>query len=142
LGDNVDRIWRGEDNLSMPAIWIAAVLLLSLPDASPEVLFERAASALAAGDYGAAEKGFTAVLKKQPNHVGALGNLGVVYSRTLRSARAIETYQRALALSPGDLALRLNLGLVYFTSRKVTSSQPSSFPGLSRSSPMKHRRPF
>jgi predicted Zn-dependent protease len=98
----------------MPAIWIVAVFLLGLPDASPEVLFERAASALAAGDYGAAEKGFAAVLKKHPNHIGALGNLGVVYSRTQRSARAIETYQRALALSPGDLALRLNLGLVYF----------------------------
>ena len=97
----------------MPAIWIAAVFLLGVPDAS-EVVFERAASALAAQDYGAAEQGFAAVLKKQPNHIGALGNLGVVYSRTQRSARAIETYRRALALNPGDLALRLNLGLVYF----------------------------
>ena len=98
----------------MPPIWIAVALLLGLPDAPPEVVFERAASALAAQDYGAAEQGFAAVLKKYPNHIGALGNLGVVYSRTQRSARAIETYRRALALNPGDLALRLNLGLVYF----------------------------
>lgn len=73
----------------MPAIWFAAVFLLGPSDVSPEVVFERAVSALAAHDYGAAEQGFAAVLKKQPNHIGALGNLGVVYSRTQRSARAI-----------------------------------------------------
>ena len=123
LGAGVDRIQAGEDNLSMPAIWIAAVFLLGPPDVSPEVVFERAASALAAHDYGAAEQGFAAVLKKHPNHIGALGNLGVVYSRTQRSARAIETYRRALALNPGDLALRLNLGLVYF---KQENYQPAA----------------
>jgi tetratricopeptide (TPR) repeat protein len=95
-------------------LFIIVFLLPVVADDSAEVVFQKAAAALTAGDYGAAEKGFAAVLKSQPNHVGALGNLGVVYSRTQRSARAIEIYERALRLSPGDGALRLNLGLVHF----------------------------
>ncbi|MEO0108483.1 MAG: tetratricopeptide repeat protein, partial [candidate division WOR-3 bacterium] len=57
---------------------------------------------LASGDLAAAERGFLSVLKAQPNHVGALGNLGVVYSRMDRAADAITVYQRALKLSAND----------------------------------------
>ena len=37
-----------------------------------------------AGDYAAAEEGFRRVLNSAPDNIGALGNLGVVYSRTNR----------------------------------------------------------
>lgn len=80
---------------------------------SAKVLFDQAVRALVAGDYPAAERGFQAVLRKQPRHLGALGNLGIIYSRTNRADQAIAVYQRVLRLSPDDKAILLNLGLVY-----------------------------
>lgn len=84
----------------------------------PRVAFDRAAAALAAHDYGAAERGFQEVLKAVPGHAGALGNLGVVYARTQRHSQAIEVYQRALKLAPRDPGLSLNLGLAYVSLRQ------------------------
>src|SRR5262249_62216384 len=60
-----------------------------------------------------AEEGFERVLRSEPGHVGALGNLGVVYSRTNRTGKAIEAYQRALRVAPNDRGLTLNLGLAH-----------------------------
>jgi tetratricopeptide (TPR) repeat protein len=76
-------------------------------------VFDQAVRALAAGDYAAAERGFQSVLHEQPRHLGALSNLGVVYSRTNRADQAITVYRRALRFSPDDKAVLLNLGLVY-----------------------------
>jgi Flp pilus assembly protein TadD len=78
-----------------------------------QVTFDHAVRALSAGDYGAAEQGFQAVLRQQPNNVGAIGNLGILYARTNRTDQAIAEYQRALRLSPNDEAILLNLGIVY-----------------------------
>ncbi len=78
-----------------------------------KAVFDQAVQALVAGDYPSAERGFQAVLREQPQHVGALGNLGILYSRTGRSDQAIKVYQRALKASPNDKAILLNLGLVY-----------------------------
>ena len=98
-----------------PAIALLASLVGSaLLAADPvEAVFDRAARALSAGEYSAAEQGFLEVLKVSPRNVGALGNLGVVYSRTNRTAKAIEVYDRALKISPGDDLLQLNLGIAY-----------------------------
>jgi tetratricopeptide (TPR) repeat protein len=87
--------------------------LLSAQTASNQKIFERAESALKAGDYAAAESGFRQVLKTDPRNVGVLGNLGVVYAHTHRYGRAINVYKRALALSPHDPGLLLNIGLAY-----------------------------
>jgi tetratricopeptide (TPR) repeat protein len=81
--------------------------------AALQPIFEGAVRALSAGDYGAAEQGFLAVLKASPQNIGALGNLGVVYSRTNRPGKAIAVYHRALKISPNDSLLQLNLGLAY-----------------------------
>lgn len=76
-------------------------------------VFDRAARALAAEDYPAAEQGFQSVLRAEPRNVAALSNLGVIYSRTSRADQAIAMYRKALQFSPNDKALLLNLGLVY-----------------------------
>jgi tetratricopeptide (TPR) repeat protein len=86
--------------------------------------FDRAARALAAGDYGAAERGFQSVLREQPRHVGALGNLGVIYSRTNRADQAIAVYKRALRLSPDDEAILVNLGLIYLRQEAHSRAEP------------------
>ncbi len=96
----------------------AACLLLCglLADAASEpaqATFDHAVEALSAADYSAAEQGFQAVLKQQPNNVGAVGNLGILYARTNRIDKAIAEYQRALRLSPNDEPILLNLGIVY-----------------------------
>lgn len=87
-------------------------------------VFDRAARDLAAGDYAAAERGFQTVLRAEPHHVGALGNLGVIYSRTNRADQAIAMYRQALKFSPDDQALLLNLGLVYLKQEDHTRALP------------------
>src|SRR5690349_13839572 len=93
---------------------LASTLYGALQAADPlEAVFERAARSLSAGEYAAAEQGFLEVLKASPRNVGALGNLGVVYSRTNRTGKAIDVYSRALEISPNDTLLKLNLGIAY-----------------------------
>ena len=94
------------------ALLILSGFLASAVDA-PKAVFDRAVQSLVAGDYPAAERGFQAVLKEQPRHVGALGNLGIIYSRTGRAGQAIAVYRRALQISPDDQAILLNLGLAW-----------------------------
>lgn len=91
---------------------------------SAEVTFQKAASALSSQNYPAAEQGFLAVLKLEPRNVGALGNLGVVYSQTNRPAAAIEMYKRALRIAPGDKGLNTNLGLAYVKQERYASALP------------------
>ena len=106
----------------------AACLFLSglfLWAAEPaKVVFDQAVQALVAGDYAAAERGFKSVLQQQPGHVGALGDLGIIYSRTNRADQAIAMYRRALRLSPDDKVLLLNLGLVYLRQESHQKALP------------------
>jgi tetratricopeptide (TPR) repeat protein len=89
-----------------------------------EAVFQKAAAALASQDYAAAESGFQAVLKVEPRSIPALGNLGVVYSRTRRYAQAIETYKTALRLAPADKGLATNLGLAYIKQEQYGAAVP------------------
>jgi tetratricopeptide (TPR) repeat protein len=89
-----------------------------------QTIFENAARALAAQDYASAERGFLAVSKAEPGNVGALGNLGVVYSRTHRYVEAVSVYQRALRFAPGDPQLETNLGLAYLKQERYASALP------------------
>lgn len=103
-----------------------AVCLCGLARAADPLqrVFEKAASALAAQDYAGAESGFKAVLKAQPGNIAALGNLGVVYSRTRRYADATAAYQRALKLAPSDKGLITNLGLAYLKQERYRLAAP------------------
>ncbi len=80
---------------------------------SEEEIFAQAAASLQAGEYDAAEVGFLKVLQVDPQSVPALGNLGVLYSKTHRFAKAIAVDERALKLDPQNRSLLLNLGLAY-----------------------------
>jgi tetratricopeptide (TPR) repeat protein len=91
---------------------------------SPEAVFRKASSALQNQNYKEAEAGFQAVLKLEPANVGALGNLGVVYSRTQRYTQAIEVYKRALRVAPGDKALLTDLGLAYVKQEQYAAAAP------------------
>jgi tetratricopeptide (TPR) repeat protein len=84
---------------------------LALAAETPAELFDRAVRAINAADYPAAETALNQVLLAAPNHLGALHNLGLVYSRTGRLDGAIATYRRALELNPKDRSLLMNLGV-------------------------------
>lgn len=78
------------------------------------VLFTNGEKALRAGDYSSARGSFEALLRRNPKHVGALANLGVVFAQTRDYEQAASAYRKALALSPGHPLLHLNLGLALF----------------------------
>lgn len=91
--------------------WLLAVAGLAGAAQSEAEVFNRAAAALAAGNYAAAEAGFRQVLKTSPNHVATLENLGLVYSRTGQLDKAIVFYHLARNLDPGNQSVLRNLGL-------------------------------
>lgn len=80
------------------------------PPAGIDALLERGLRAHHAGRIDEAMAAFRAVLKTDPNHVGALNNLGVILKTLNRFAPAVAHYQRALALRPEDAGLLANLG--------------------------------
>src|SRR5215470_6068013 len=110
-------------HLSIHAIMVLFLCGIELAQTTQRV-FEEASEGLKAGDYAAAEAGFRKVLSVEPKNVNAMGNLGVVYSRTLRYARAIEIYKKALSLSPQEKGILLNLGLVYLKQDDYSRAQP------------------
>src|SRR5215469_12163922 len=98
----------------VPITVLACIALCGIAvSQTTQQIFERAEAALKNGDYKSAEAGFLKVLKAEPANVEAMGNLGVVYSRTFRHARAIEVYKQALRIRPQEQGILLNLGLVY-----------------------------
>src|SRR5215471_7373366 len=127
------RLFLATLNFARAMKWLIASaivlgFLIGLPSAfastQAEQLFDRASNALSTGNYDAAESGFRQVLKLEPGNLGALGNLGVVYSRTHRYSKAIKVYDRALRISPRDAGLLLNLGLVYLKQDNYAQARP------------------
>lgn len=105
------------------ALIVVSCALVAAAESAPAI-FQRAAAALASEDYAAAERGFQAVLKLEPWNVGAMGNLGVVYSRTRRFSKAIDIYGRALRIAPGEKFLTMNLGLAYVRQEQYADALP------------------
>jgi tetratricopeptide (TPR) repeat protein len=101
--------------------WSAAILVAADP---LQNTFEQAVQALSSQDYVRAEQGFQTVLKAQPGNLGALGNLGVVYSRTHQFAKAIQVYSQALRAAPNQEGLLLNLGLAYLKQEQYANARP------------------
>jgi O-antigen ligase/Flp pilus assembly protein TadD len=60
-------------------------------------------------NHGEAETYFDEYVKRNPNSVKALGYLGNIFAFRSEWERAIVQYERALAMSPDDLNMRLNV---------------------------------
>ena len=103
---------------------LLAFVLAATPEDTSREIFESAARALTANDLSTAERGFQQVLEQRPNHIGALGNLGVVYSRMGRFADAVHVYRQALKIAPSDPQLNLNLTLAYLKQDDYQSAKP------------------
>lgn len=110
------------------AVLPVLLLLIAAPSSEGadllEMAFANASNALTRGDLTTAEREFLVVLKGRPNHTGAMGNLGVIYSRSGRLHEAVSMYQRALKIAPKDPALLTNLGLAYLKQENHTAAKP------------------
>jgi tetratricopeptide (TPR) repeat protein len=76
--------------------------------------FETGEQAMRSGDLATAEKSFRQVLAQTPADVGALVNLGVVYSREEKWKAALTELEAAQKLAPGVPGISLNIGLAYY----------------------------
>lgn len=103
---------------------LLALILYQGQTISTEETFNRASQFLASGSFTEAESGFLEVLRREPNNLGALGNLGVVYSRMSLPVKAIQIYQRALKLAPNQPGLLLNLGLAFLKIDDYARAKP------------------
>jgi Flp pilus assembly protein TadD len=110
--------------------WFVALLLLLVPvslaqgTGAAEEAFKQAALSLSKGDLAGAERGFSAVLKQYPRHVGAMANLGTVYSRMGRLQDSARMYVQALQVAPNEPGLLLNLGLLHLRRQDYTRAKP------------------
>ena len=80
--------------------------------------------ALKSHDYAAAETHLRAVLRQEPNNIGALGNMGVALTRMRRYVEAAEFYEKALVRSPRDPNLQLNLGITHMQQERCDLAVP------------------
>jgi predicted O-linked N-acetylglucosamine transferase (SPINDLY family) len=76
------------------------------------VLFARASTYHRFGHLAEAQVGYKKILKKRPNHFGALHMLGVCEHQSCDSPAAARFLRRALLLDPQSAAARCDLGIV------------------------------
>jgi len=65
------------------------------------------------GDYPRAIEHFNLHLKRYPNSVEGLNNLGAALTQTKRTPEALETLKRALKIKPGHVFSHVNVGYAY-----------------------------
>ena len=65
------------------------------------------------GDYPRAIEHFNLHLKRYPNSVEGLNNLGAALMQTKRAPEALETLTRAVKIKPGHVFTHVNLGYAY-----------------------------
>ena len=76
---------------------------------------ERAAmNSVEQGKYRTAQRQYQQILATDPNNLGALSNLGVVYFRTGNIRAAESTLKKALAIAPNDDFVLTTLGIVHY----------------------------
>lgn len=90
----------------------------------PSVLFQSADAAYESGDLAETQRLLEQVVALDPENVSALYNLGVVYLRQDRVARATEALERALTLAPDDLNTLLILGAAYWEQGRTAEARP------------------
>src|SRR6266700_304195 len=79
--------------------------------------------ALAEHRYETARLQYETCLKQATPGIENLSNLGMAYAQLGQFDQAIKTYHQALALDPGNPALRMNLGLAYLKSGRTAEAK-------------------
>jgi len=79
--------------------------------ATPELEFAKGVVAFSRGDLSQAEKRFQAVLQQRPDHPQATYYLGQAALGLKKYPAAVELFEKAILLQPGNQAIRLDLAL-------------------------------
>lgn len=96
------------------------------------------AEALLANDHLAAKKHLETAVAVDPTFIKAVNNLGVWHARSGDLDRAVETYQRGLAVVPGDVPLLTNLARAYQEQGRPQAAEEV----LSQVDGVHHNNPF
>jgi cytochrome c-type biogenesis protein CcmH/NrfG len=100
---------------------------------TPEILqgmLQAARASLAAGRYGEAIAAYQAVLKRDPKNVDAMTHLALIVAiggGAEHVDRALETFDRALAIDPAYLPALLYRGQVLYEVKKDAAGAISSW---------------
>lgn len=89
----------------------------------PNVLFRHAVEAQQHGDYRTAIQDYQQLLKSHPEAAEVRANLGAALAHENRFDEAIAQYRLALASSPGNEAIRMNLALAYYKKGDLVSAR-------------------
>ena len=110
---------RRELEASLGAIETALVLE---PD-SAELLFQRAAHLQMLGCDAASREAYVRALERDPDHLGALSNLGraLILNRNHCAARTV--LERAVLKHPGDLDSHVALGIAYYQMKQMPAAR-------------------
>ncbi|MDR3528232.1 MAG: sulfotransferase, partial [Rhizomicrobium sp.] len=76
----------------------------------------------AQGRAAEAEQAYHAVLRRQPDHYGALHGLGVLYMQTRRLEAAITTLRKAVAATEDSVTARNNLGVALSAAQRFVEA--------------------
>jgi protein O-GlcNAc transferase len=85
------------------------------PSSASQRLFADAVSSLQSGKLAEAEQAFRKLLRRQPDHPGALNLLGILLTRLGRFAEAEPYIRRATSVTAGSDATFYNYGLVLYS---------------------------
>jgi len=105
------------------ALILAAVSSLGAQSADDQLL-KSAITYHQSGNIEAAIPAYTEYLKKHPDNLIALSNLGAAYSKSGRYADAISQYKRALKLQPNNTPIEMNLALAYYKIGEAEEAAP------------------
>ena len=119
------ELWRGLTliELERPLEAINAYASAIQRDRSYMLAYlNRGLAYLAANEPGKAEFDFNQAIRQKPKDARAWANRGVAQARQGRYREAIESYETALGISPGDKAVRKNLE----AARRMAGQEPAS----------------
>lgn len=109
--------------VQIPAIpRVQAVERISSTLSPVESLFSLGRSAQSVGQLSLAEERYAQALMLQPQHLGALNAMAVLYAQSDRVDQAIELFRRALTLDPNAAHVHNNLGYALLLAGRLDES--------------------
>jgi DNA-directed RNA polymerase subunit alpha len=124
--DLLEKGRTGEDDLGSDVLLVEAYCSLGQPEKAEELLkkyksaeksadllYARARTAEANGEYGEAMGLYSAAIEKEPAHAASIFRLALNCDLNGEDARAVELYKLCASLRPAFVGPLLNLGILY-----------------------------
>lgn len=102
---------------------VAAVSAVTPAMPSDEALYTLGRAAHGAGQLTLAAQRYEQVLKRTPDHVGALNALAVIYAQSDRTDEALKLFARAQQLAPGAAHVHNNTGYALMRAGRLDEAE-------------------